>query len=673
MGLRVSIGSAVAPLLVALLAAACGQQPPPAEIRAAMAPLTGGDPACAGPTVHDVHAARFRCDTCHPTGATFGFDVPFTFAAGTTTAGGTLVRDATGTTCAVACHSPSGGTPAPVSWSEAGPLACVSCHAAAALPEAHPPVAASASREDCQACHLTDGHLGGSVAIRSHAPEWMDPGDGAFHARAANESFPTCRGCHGADLGGSAGVACGSCHDQALPAGTASWSVNCVMCHGGVDLASGAPPRTTWGNGADAVRSGAHTRHLTASAIAPAADCSACHATPADVFAAGHLDGGTAEVVFGRALPGRTQAWDRASATCSNTYCHAAVAGGTKPVPVWTNVGQGDAACGACHGLPPPAPHPSASGGLAGCVGCHALTMEAPGAIIAPASGGKHLNGAVEATGGHPAAFKDPASPGFHAFAANANLPSCQGCHGAALDGVGGSTQIACTTCHGADFTTRCTMCHGGVESASGAPPKATWGNAGDPARGGGIADPLRVGTHGKHLATTLTTSVTCGSCHVVPADALAPGHADHGDSLATVTWSGVALTGGATPQWNRSAGTCATTYCHGSYSGVFTYGIWDWGIEDLVFVSVPYAGKSATPGWTDGPLTCVSCHGNPPSGYWHGASHGSTATHRECQLCHPDATGANGSGGAAITDPSRHIDGTVDVTPQWGSGCNCH
>jgi hypothetical protein len=216
-------------------------------------------------------------------------------------------------------------------------------------------------------------------------------------------------------------------------------------------------------------------------------------------------------------------------------------------------------------------------------------------------------------------------------------------------------------------------MCHGGGDNQTGAPPKATWGSAGDPARGGGIADPLRVGAHSKHLSTTLTTAVTCSSCHVVPAQALAPGHAVNGDSIATVSWSGVALTGGAQPNWDRAAGTCATTYCHGSYSGVFTYGVWDWGIDDLVFVDVAYAGKNATPGWTDGPLTCGSCHGNPPSGYWHTPMHGSVATHRACETCHPDAVGGNGTGGTAITLPARHIDGKLDVTPKWGSGCRCH
>jgi predicted CxxxxCH...CXXCH cytochrome family protein len=650
------IRRAVPAALAALLLAACGQQAPtpagaePAVARGAHASLTG-DPVCAGPGVHDVHVALFRCDTCHPTGATFGFDRPFTFAGGTTTAGGTLASGAAGITCTVACHFPKGSPPAPVSWSAAGPLACTSCHSPAALPEPHPPVAANASREDCEACHLMGGHLAGSVAVRGHGPEWMAPAGGGFHAAAANESLASCRGCHGPDLAGSAGAGCGSCHDEALPPGVASWKVNCVMCHGGVDLASGAPPRATWGNGGDEVRVGAHTKHLTASALAPAAACSDCHSAPADVFAAGHLDGGTAEVVFARARAGQTPSWDRATATCASTWCHAGVAGGARPTPVWTSAGDGEGACGACHGLPPPAPHPAVSGDLAGCVGCHALTMAAPGVVVAPSAGGAHLNGSVEATGGHPAAFKDPASPEFHAFAANRGLGPCQGCHGEALDGVGGSTTVACTTCHGAGFTSRCTACHGGVADASGAPPKPTWGGAGDP---------LRVGAHQVHVTGgAVGAPIACDICHVVPADALSAGHL--GEPFAEVRFAGLAAGPGSAPAWDRSTGSCSATYCHGTYSGTYEYWFW----EDPL--SFSYARTGGAPAWTGGSMTCSSCHGLPPTGgTWHSGFHGGG---NGCNVCHPGVDAA----ATVITDRTKHLNGAVDV--RWsGSGCsNCH
>jgi hypothetical protein len=213
-------------------------------------------------------------------------------------------------------------------------------------------------------------------------------------------------------------------------------------------------------------------------------------------------------------------------------------------------------------------------------------------------------------------------------------------------------------------------MCHGGEQNGTGAPPRPTWGNAGDP---------LRVGAHSKHVGTTLTAPIDCGTCHPKPADAFTSGHL--GEGTADVIWGGRAVTGGAQPAWDRGAGTCATTYCHGNYTGVFTYTDWDDSNADCFTADPPpecvvtktanYVGNNATVGWDGGPMTCGSCHGNPPSGYyWHSPIHGSLPAHRECQTCHPDASSVNGG---TITLPARHVDGTIDVMPKWGAGCSCH
>jgi predicted CxxxxCH...CXXCH cytochrome family protein len=203
-------------------------------------------------------------------------------------------------------------------------------------------------------------------------------------------------------------------------------------------------------------------------------------------------------------------------------------------------------------------------------------------------------------------------------------------------------------------------MCHGGVDSTTGAPPKATWGNA---------ADPVRVGAHTRHLAGSANApAVACASCHAVPADALAAGHV--GGATATVTFGGQAVAGNATPRWDRATATCATTYCHGGYQGTFTYQTYDWGLQNFVLVTVPYAGNGTTPIWTGGPMTCSSCHGAPPAnGAWHDPGHGGPGQNA-CSLCHPGVNAA----GTAFTDPSRHLNGTVDVTPVWTSTCfGCH
>jgi hypothetical protein len=154
---------------------------------------------------------------------------------------------------------------------------------------------------------------------------------------------------------------------------------------------------------------------------------------------------------------------------------------------------------------------------------------------------------------------------GFHAYSAAAGISSCQGCHGANLDGVGGSATTSCASCHGASWKTNCTLCHGGTANATGAPPKGTWGFR---------TDAARIGAHTKHVtAGAISGAIACGTCHLVPADALAAGHLN--GSTATVTWSGIAGSSGAAPVWNRTAGTCASTYCHGGYSGVFNYDFW--------------------------------------------------------------------------------------------------
>jgi predicted CxxxxCH...CXXCH cytochrome family protein len=651
-----------------LLASACGRgdsasQPAKAGARHALS--SGAN--CEGTDVHTKHLDMFACVHCHPTGATFGFDVPYVFAGGTTTAGGTVVRIAGQPTgCTVACHFPKGGAAKSVSWSTPGPLACADCHAPAALPASHPPVAANATREDCQACHVVTGHMEGAVALNGHEDAWTDAASPQFHAVSANEGLADCQGCHGADLGGGrVQVSCVSCHDGTL---AAAWS--CVMCHGDTADGSGAPPAATWGNDADPVRVGAHRAHVTASALSPGFDCSVCHQKPADALAGGHVDASPAEVRFAgtatAGLPTPEPAWNRAAATCAATYCHGAtIEGGTNRTPNWTRVGEGQATCGTCHGLPPPAPHAAASG-LTACAPCHSATMDAAGALIAPSAGGKHLDGTVQATGGHPMDWMDAATAGFHAWSANRDLAGCGSCHGANLDGVGGSATTSCATsaCHGPTWRTSCTMCHGGEDNQTGAPPTATWGRENDPAR---------VGAHTKHLGATLSAAVACTDCHRVPAEALSAGHVD--GSAVKMVFGGRATAGGALATWDAAAGRCASTYCHGNYSGTYTYSVWDWANEEPMTINWPYAGRRAAPAWSDGPMTCASCHGNPPpdGSAWHSGYHGNRPEQKECQLCHPDAASVNGVG-TSITDPARHIDGVVDVTRLLSGSCmDCH
>lgn len=216
------------------------------------------------------------------------------------------------------------------------------------------------------------------------------------------------------------------------PAGgarTAGFALECTTCHGDGD--SPAPPRATSGATSTSDRGvGAHAVHLRDGLVARAAACDECHVVPAAVGDAGHQDG-EADVVFG-ALASRDVAerWDPASASCA-VYCHGGVAGGKVPAPVWTKVDGSQGGCGACHGLPPPAPHPQGAGA---CATCHPATVRADGTI--DVAGGKHVNGELDVV------VQQAACGSCH------GIPPATGRHGKH------SGRVACGSCHAGASTT---------------------------------------------------------------------------------------------------------------------------------------------------------------------------------------------------------------------------
>ncbi len=684
-------------------------------------------------------------------------------------------------------------------WTAPSAGACGSCHGL-------PPGGSHPASSACGSCHPgydatsvnRDTHVNGVLDVTGgggHAASWMDASSPEFHAFSADRGLSACQGCHGATLeGGFTGVACASCHDRQLPAGVTSWIRNCVMCHGGGNDGTGAPPRTIWGQQADPVRVGAHAAHLAGGPLARPIACATCHVPPADAFAAGHIDlvaGSavpTASVVFsGVAAVGGAGSWDRAARGCT-VYCHGAAFAGTPAqgshsTPDWTG-GAGEATCGSCHALPPGGSHPAnpqcgschvgygaASVNLdthlngvveapaLGCTSCHgdasrpatALNPQLPAAppygthgetapsdravgahqlhlTAGPLSNGVscqechapvtsvgvangHRNGAVDLVWGPIASAGIDAGTiawqggtcsatychgnfrlGYPLNAPSWTAPvadSCGTCHGLPPGG-GHPASVECGSCHlgyGPAFVNRdthvnglldvqmtCTSCHGDATRQPVAPACGSDAICTDP--NVQVAPPITAsgrpaGAHVAHVnpSTVRAAPVRCAECH---RDAVPPASASHLSGLADVRFGGRATSGGAAPSYVPGAG-CAATYCHGNYSGTFEYSVWDWGADEAVIVTVSYAGAMATPSWTDGPMTCGSCHGAPPgNGDWHG-HHGSLPQHRECQLCHPDATSVNGVP-TAITNPALHVNGTVDVTPRWGSACfGCH
>jgi predicted CxxxxCH...CXXCH cytochrome family protein len=413
-----------------------------------------------------------------------------------------------------------------------------------------------------------------------------------------------------------------SIDDQAAGGG----ATGCTACHGDASraeadpLLQAAPPRDTTGaTSTSAPGVGAHQAHLHAGALRAAVACGECHVVPSGSAHAG----GSAPPAFGplATLGGAQPSYDPVTGGCAATYCHGSTlgAGGTNQVPRWT-AGAGEAACGTCHGAPPPSHAPTATD----CSVCHPGTVRADGTI--DVAGGLHVDGRLEVAGGaaHPAGWADPAQ---HGHAANAQgLAGCTGCHGADLQG--GSAGVACSSCHEAagvaSWTSSCTFCHGDRASGRASPPVDTQGRS--------ASSNVSVGAHAAHVGTALMTAPGCGDCHPARGDALAdPAHVD-GDGRAEVAFGPLARTGGAAASYTRTSATqasCAATYCHGAFSG----------------------GASATMSWTStASLGCASCHGAPPSTGQHGRHRS-----RSCGDCHPGSTSGS-------VNRSTHVDGARQV-----------
>ena len=306
------------------------------------------------------------CDTCH-TVPTDDLHSDGTVDLSWSTLAGSVTWDRTAATCSTYCHGATldaGGTNTLPVWTEVGTgqTACGTCHG-------NPPLAPHPSNPACASCHPDTVTAGGAI-----------------------------------DVAGGQHI------DGELDVGP----LGCTSCHG--SAANAAPPvATTGATGTDAIAVGAHQAHLRDGAIRTAVGCESCHALPTENLHAN----GTVDLSWSTLAGSVT--WDRTAATCS-TYCHGATldADGTNTLPVWTEVGAGQTACGTCHGNPPLSPHPA----VAACRICHPETVTASGAI--DVAGGKHIDGGLQVSmdcalchaslgGAHAvhAAFASPADSGY--------------------------------------------------------------------------------------------------------------------------------------------------------------------------------------------------------------------------------------------------------------------
>ena len=223
------------------------------------------------------------------------------------------------------CHGPSpDSAKVSPSWTASGNLGCTSCHGA-------PPPLPHPQSSQCSACH------GATVGTDNQTIV-----DRARH------------------IDGVVDVAI---------------TTSCTACHGDQNA---APPRDLAGERLASLPGvGAHQTHVLGTERSRRVPCAECHRMPSEVLATGHLDSsGPAEVVFSGPAAAASATASYRQGSCQNTACHGALwtsgnaSGGTHTEPTWTKVDGTQAACGSCHGLPPPPPHPYATLNPI-CSACH--------------------------------------------------------------------------------------------------------------------------------------------------------------------------------------------------------------------------------------------------------------------------------------------------------------
>lgn len=345
------------------------------------------------------------------------------------------------------CHAGNGGAseprhPAPGATActschaePEGPRACSTCHGA--MGHAYPPRdlcfhpdeaerggahgAHARAQIACNVCHgerTVDAigaseHGDGVVEVHLDAAR---AGDGAAfdavtrtcatrcHDRGGATPSPTwqpnagltCSSCHQSPPADHYAGTCDACHREASPAGDALLP-GPLHANGVVDLGDGSGGcGACHGAGDDPTpSSGSHAAHAHP-ALASTLECASCHVVPTDVHDAGHLDHTLgAEVSFGALASARgAMPTLAADGSCADVACHGSgLAGGTWTTPRWGDTSGLAARCGACHGVPPPAPHTSSTSCSA--VRCHGGYV-APGPTLTTEGIAVHVNGTVD-------------------------------------------------------------------------------------------------------------------------------------------------------------------------------------------------------------------------------------------------------------------------------------
>lgn len=313
--------------------------------------------------------------------------------------------------------------------------------------------------------------------------------------------------------------------DYAAPSG-------CTSCHGSEQNA--APPSDIQGNlEITALGVGAHQAHLAGGKFGRPLECAECHTVPEKVTDEAHADASPAEVTLVGVAQTQAHAasWDRASATCTDSWCHGPSPGDARPSPVWN--ASHDIDCQSCHGAPPPAPHPQ----MSNCSHCHADVVGPDNTTIVDKN--RHVDGIVDASFSQSCTSchgdTNPAPP-LDVEGESATSVAGVGAHQAHVIGSGRARAVKCAECHvvpdevlapgHVDSARPAELRFSGVAVAFGAAPVYSGGScqmtschgggfpAGHPS-GGALTTPSWTIVDGSQAA--------CGNCHALPPPAPHP------------------------------------------------------------------------------------------------------------------------------------------------------
>jgi len=259
----------------------------------------------------------------------------------------------------------------------------------------------------------------------------------------------------------------------------------------------------------------------------------------------------------------------------------------------------------------------AATASRSSCAQCHGEDLN--GGIAGISCTACHLGGSLTV---HPADWQ-PISQAHKGYVNANSAVACadQYCHGANLDGVAQSGP-SCSSCH-----------LGGPAHIHPEAWSAIYRDHATYTSTTGTAGCANQACHGSDLSGVQNSGPSCTSCHI-------------GDSTHShpENWTHIYTDHGLIAK-NNTAG-CANQACHGT-------------TLDGVQNSGPSCTACHANPFTQGSLTCETCHQNPPDGIAFPNTAGKHAKHRAlanvtCSTCH---TGAGGS-----TVNSLHYNGTADV-----------